>query len=144
MAVTVGLYGLLLKSLTQGKVDFTNDVFKAMLCTSAYVYNQNTHQFKSAVNNEIVGSGYTPGGVVVEGVDVSYSSKILTITASNLAWPVATFTGARQLIVYDDSWETEATKPLVCCINFGANVNSTSQSFYYNWPGGVMCQLAVP
>lgn len=47
------LFGLALKSLATKQVDFQNDTVKAMLLTSGYSPNYDTHQFKSDLTNEL-------------------------------------------------------------------------------------------
>lgn len=144
MAVTSVVYSRFLASLANNEINFNTHVFKAMIVGSSYVPNQTAHQYKSSVTGEIVGSGYTAGGQTVSGVSATVSGKILTITAGNLSWPMVTFMAAKYIVVYDDYGPTQASKPLVCYINFGANLSASSQSFYYNWPSGKMIELAVP
>ena len=62
MAVTAHVYGLAQAGLMSKTIDLVNDAIKVMLCTSAYVPNQDAHQFKSDITGEVVGTGYTAGG----------------------------------------------------------------------------------
>jgi hypothetical protein len=46
-----------------------------MLTTSTYVPNQDTHDFRDDVTNELAaGGGYSAGGVTLSGVAVTYDS----------------------------------------------------------------------
>jgi hypothetical protein len=146
MAVTTKVYGLLAKSMANGLVDFENHSLKAMLCTNVYVPNQDTHQFKNSISGEVVASGYAAGGLAINGRTINYNSveNLITVNASNLVWPSITMTGARYLVVYDDSYSTPATKPLILYVDFGANMDAAGQSFYYNWPSGVLIKFQVP
>lgn len=65
-------------------VDYLSDTIKAMLTTSAYSENLDSHETKSDVTNEITGTGYTAGGVTL-------SSKTVVYTAAN-SWGVAAAT----------------------------------------------------
>lgn len=47
------MYGLFLKSLANKEIDLDTDTLKAMLCTSAYTPDQDTHQYKSSITNEV-------------------------------------------------------------------------------------------
>ena len=43
-------------------IDLTTDVMYMLLVTSAYTPNQNTHNFRDDITNEVTGTGYTSGG----------------------------------------------------------------------------------
>jgi hypothetical protein len=141
------VYGLYLKSLALGRINVKTHVIKGLLCTAGYVPNQHTHEFKSSVDHETTGSGYAAGGQVVTGIDTIYtgSAKKLTITAGTLNWPVVTFNpGVRYLVVYDDSWPDQTNKPLMMYVDFGADQLPNNQAFYYQWPGNIMMEIALP
>ena len=74
MAASGKLYGLAFKSMVNGEINWTSHTIKAMLCTSAYTPNQDTHQYKSSVTNESAGTGYTAGGVALAGKTVNYTA----------------------------------------------------------------------
>lgn len=81
MAVVAHPYGLAAKSVFNKEIDFDTDTVKAMLMTSSYTPNYDTHQYKSSLTNEVVGTGYTAGGVTL-------ASKTVTYTAAN-SWGVS-------------------------------------------------------
>lgn len=129
MAHDAHFYGLFFKSLSNKEVDMDSDQLKAMLFTSTYAPNKDTHQYKSSVTNEVVGTGYTAGGVVIptislnydaaadvfwtDGADISFGPN-LTLTAGN---------APRGIALYDNTPATDATRPLVGYVIFrdGAN-----------------------
>src|SRR4051812_35221214 len=119
MAITAKAYGKFALSLVSKKVDLTADTIKAMLCTSGYTPDQDTHQFKSDVTSEVAnGNGYTTGGVTLTTVTVTYdaSSNTLKFDADDPTWATATIT-ARYCVFYDDTPATAATKPLICYVD---------------------------
>lgn len=63
------------------EIDYDTDAIKAMLATSSYVPNLDTHAYKSDVTNEVVGAGYTAGGATL-------GTKTVTVTAAN-SWATA-------------------------------------------------------
>ncbi|MCQ4148656.1 hypothetical protein [Rhodococcus qingshengii] len=134
MAVTGKLFGLAFKSMINGEINWTSHTIKAMLCTSAYTPNQDTHQYKSSVTNEAAGTGYTAGGVALAGKTVTYTAgtNTLILDASDTQWPDSTVTG-RYLILFDDTPSTDATKPLIGYIDFGADVSTTAGVFTSVW-----------
>ena len=82
---------------------------------------------------------------MITGINPTYSgsSKKLTITAGTLSWPIVTF-DAQYLVAYDDSWPDQATKPLIMYVDFGSVQSPVNKAFYYQWPSGIMLELALP
>jgi hypothetical protein len=144
MAVTAKMYGLFLKSLANKEVDLDSDSLKVMLCTSSYVPNQDTHQYKSSVTNEVTGTGYTAGGATLGSVTVVYDapSNTLTLDAADASWPTSTLT-ARYAVVYDSTPATDATRPLIAYVDFGADVSSTAATFTLAWDAAGIVTLTA-
>lgn len=138
MAVTSKIYGLALKSLAQGKINFTGATAKAMLVANTYTPNQDTHQFKSDVTGELpTANGYTARGVTLTTKTDAYNTTTNTVTldCDDPAWAAATLT-ARYLIFYMDTG-TDATSALISYVDFGADMSSTNAAFTYQVdPGG--------
>lgn len=130
MAVTALVYGKFLSSLANKEVDLDTDTLKIMLCTSTYTPNQDTHQYKSSVTNEVTGTGYTATGATLGSVAVSYTAgtNVFMLDAADAVWTTATIT-ARYAVIYDASPATDATRPLICYIDFGADVTATAGDF---------------
>lgn len=129
MAVTVAAYGLAQQSLANAEIDFDTDTIKVMLCTSSYTPNQDTHQYKSSVTNEVTGTGYTAGGATLASKTVTYTSGTNTITldAADPSWTSSTITA--RFAVFYKSTGTDSTSPLICYWNFGADQISTAATF---------------
>lgn len=127
MAVTAKLYGLFLKSLANKEIDLDTDTLKVMLCTSSYSPNQDTHQYKSSVTNEVSGTGYTAGGKTLTGVTVTYDTgtNTLTLDADDVTWSSSTIT-ARYAVFYDD---TATDDPLIAYWDLGQDEVSSSGNF---------------
>jgi hypothetical protein len=88
MAFTLSWYSKALANLLGGEaggdafaVDFLSDTIKFMLTTSTYAPNLDTHETKADVTNEVVGTGYSAGGVTL-------SSKTITVTPAD-SWATA-------------------------------------------------------
>lgn len=144
MAVTAKLYGLFLQSLANKEIDLDSDSLKVMLCTNAYIPNQDTHRYKSSVTNEATGTGYTAGGADLSGVAVSYNagSNTLTLDANDVAWNSSTVT-ARYAVIYDATPGSDATRPLIAYADLGADVGSTSSTFQITWAAGGIATLSA-
>jgi hypothetical protein len=98
------------------------------LVTSSYTQSKGTHVSRADITNEVVGTGYTAGGVactVSGAIDTTNHRYDVTITGPSLANASIT---ARQMIVYKNSG-TAATDYLVSAIDFGTDVVSTASTF---------------
>jgi hypothetical protein len=126
------MYGLFLKSLANKEIDLDTDTLKAMLCTSAYTPDQDTHQYKSSVTNEVTGAGYTATGQALTGVGVTYTAgtNVLMLDATDPAWAASTIT-ARYIVFYDSSPATDATRPLIAYDDFVTDQISSNGTFTY-------------
>ncbi|GAA2436201.1 hypothetical protein [Mycolicibacterium llatzerense] len=132
---TSKFYGKFLQSLCNKEIDIDSDTLKVMLCTSSYTPDQDAHRYKSDITNEVTGTGYTAGGVTVTPVTVSYDSatnKLSFSSTSNPTWTTSTIT-ARYAILYDSTPATDATRPLILYVDFGADISSTAATFSVPW-----------
>lgn len=134
MAVTAKWYGQALLSAFNKEINLGTDVLKVMLCTSSYIPDQDAHRYKSSVTNEVVGTGYTATGQALTSVTVTYNASTNTVmmTAAATTWASSTIT-ARYAVIYDSSPATDATRPLLCYVDFGADVVSASGAFTITW-----------
>lgn len=125
------LYGLLFKSAFNKEVDFDSDNLKVMLCTSGYTPNQDTHQYKSDVTNEITGTGYTAGGQTLTGVTIAYNAATNTymLDANDPVWPNSTLSAVKYAVFYDDTPATAAAKPLIAYWIFDQEETSAAGNF---------------
>jgi hypothetical protein len=130
MAVTAKLYGKFLTSLGNKEVDLDSDTLKVMLCTSSYTPDQDAHQYKSSVTNEVTGTGYTATGQALTSVAVIYTGGTNTyaLDAADPSWIGSTIT-ARYAVFYDSTPASDATRPLIAYWDFGADVSSSGGPF---------------
>ncbi|WP_280319815.1 hypothetical protein [Nocardia wallacei] len=138
------LYGKVFTSAFNKEIDFNSDTIKAMLCTSAYTPDQDTHQYKSDVTNEITGTGYTAGGVTLANCTISYdgATNTLKLDCDDFSWTGATFT-ARNLVIYDSTPGSDATRPLIMYVTFAADIPVTSSTFSVTVNAGGLCTVTV-
>lgn len=132
MAVTAKAYANLAVTLANKEVNFGTDALKVMLCTSSYTPSQGTHKYKSSVTNEVSGTGYTAGGATLGSVTVAISGNVTTLDAADTSWTTSTIT-ARYAVIYDGTPGTDATRPLIAYVDFGADVVSTAGTFTITW-----------
>src|SRR5678815_1125526 len=123
MAVTHFIYGKWFTSLGNKEADVNSDTFKTMLTTVTYVPNQDTHQYKSDVTNEITGTNYTATGVSIGSGTDTYTggTNVYAVDfATDAAWTTASFT-CRIGVNYDSTPGTDATRPLMTYVDMGAD-----------------------
>lgn len=132
MAVSAKMYVKAIQSAFNKEIDLDTDVIKVMLTTSAYTPSQTAHQYKSSVTNEVSGTGYTAGGATLGSPTVGTSSLTFTFDAADTSWTTSTIT-ARYAVIYDSTPGTDATRPLLAYVDFGADVSSTAATFTITW-----------
>lgn len=125
------VYGHCIDNLNMTAFNFneTSNNYKAMLVTSTYTPNQDTHEFRTSVTNEVGNSGsYTSGGgattVTVTKDDANNRSDV---TFSSVSFTSATIT-ARAAVIYRDTGAA-ATDELIAYVDFGSDVSSTNGTF---------------
>ena len=122
------LYNSFFRDLLKGDIDFDTATVKAMLTTNSYTENKD-HDRRDDITNEITATGYTAGGVtltpVVSAVDTTNDRVTLTLPAAT--W--SAFTGTARRLIYYVSTGTASADPLIACVDFGAVVTRTAQTF---------------
>jgi hypothetical protein len=133
MAVTAKWYGKGLLEVFKKGLDWHNDTIKVMLCTSSYTPDQDTHDYKDDVTNEISGDGYTAGGEELTSKTSTYigATNKIKLSAANSTWSSASFT-ARTAIIYIDTG-VDATSLLLGYADFGADVTVANGTFVIQW-----------
>ncbi len=134
MPVTAFWYAkAFLNAFTQAKgLDWDTNAIKLMLTTSAYVPNQDTHEDKADVTNEVTGAGYTAGGQALASKTISNTNNVVTLDAADVTWSASTIT-ARRAVLYDDSGATDADKALLLWVDFGQDESSNNGDFTVQW-----------
>lgn len=144
MAVTSKWYSQAFDSAFKKKIDVSADTFKVVLVTSSYTFDQDTHNFKDDITNEITGTGYTAGGATLTSPTFNYTSGTNTFAfdGADVAWTSATFT-ARGAVIYDATPGTDATRPLLVFVDFGADVTVTAGTLTLTWDSAGVASITV-
>lgn len=118
-----------IRSALTGAIDFDTDTFKIMLVTDSYTADEDTHEDRADVTNEVTGTGYTTGGgtttVTVGSVDAA--NDRVDISFSDVSFTSSTITAAGGVIY--KSTGTASTDLLVAFLDFGGNVSSSNGTF---------------
>ena len=142
--VTGKLFGLVFTALWNKEVDYLADDIKLMLTTSTYVPNQDTHDYKNDVTNEVTGTGYTAGGKALTGKTVTYTAGTNkhVLDADDVTWTGSTIT-ARIGALYDNTPATDATRPLIGYQDFIADKSSDAGDFTVQWDAAGIVEITV-
>jgi hypothetical protein len=143
MAVSAKWYGQALLKALNKEIDFDTDVIKVMLCTSAYVPDQDAHVYKDvSVTSEVTGTGYTAGGATLASKTIAYTAatNIIALDAADVTWAASTIT-ARYAVIYDDS--PASSKPLLAYVDFGADQSSNNGNFTITWDANGILKITV-
>jgi len=123
------IYNSAVDDMAKGAIDFDTDTFKVMLVTSSYTPNKDTHDKRDDVTNEVSGTGYTAGGVTSAcTVTKNTANDRVTLSFAAVNWASSTIT-ARGAVIYKSRGGASSADELVCYVDFGADVSSSSATF---------------
>lgn len=135
MSGTWHWYGNGMLKVMTGAIDLDTDTFKMMLCTSSYTPDQDAHDFRNDVTNEVTGTGYTAGGATLSGIGATYDSATnqVRIKWTDPTWSTSTIT-ARVAVIYKSRGGASSADELVAyCVESG-DVTSTAATFTADLP----------
>ncbi len=123
------IYNSALDDMARNNIDFDTNTFKAMLVTSSYTPNKDTHDFRDDVTNEVTGTGYTAGGATsAVTVTKDTANDKVTIEFGVVSWPSSTLT-ARGCVYYKSRGGASSADELVAYNDFGSDVSSAGGTF---------------
>ena len=123
------IYNSAIDDMARNNIDFDTNTFKAMLVTSSYTPNKDTHDKRDDVTNEVSGTGYTAGGVTTAcTVTKDTANDKVTLQFAAVSWASSTIT-ARALVIYKSLGGAASADALVAYNDFGSDVSSTSGTF---------------
>lgn len=125
--ITAGLTNSFKEELLLGIHDFSVDVMKIALYTSAAVLGPNTLEYTSV--GETSGVGYVATGEVLTGVVVTRTNNVAFVSFDNPTWNAATFI-TRGALIYNSSKSNRS----VGVLNFGLDQTMLSQQFQIQFP----------
>lgn len=127
MAITQGMCSSFKEQLLKGEHDFDVNTFKIALYTSAATLSSATTVYTTS--NEVVGVGYTAGGINLTGTTVSLTGTIAFVDFNDAVWTGSTIT-ARGALIYNASSGNKA----VAVLDFGSDKTSTTGDFTVQFP----------
>lgn len=125
--------------LYQGIHDLLTDTLKIALYTASADLNLSTTAYSTA--NEISGSGYSAGGIVLTGVTINTSGYIAYVNFNNAVWSPAAFT-ARCALIYNSSKANRS----IAVLDFGSDktaINTFTVTMPTNTPTTALIRSSV-
>jgi hypothetical protein len=108
----VGQYG----TTAARRIDFAGDNLYCSLHGVGYVPNQDTDDFFNDATNEVSGTGYTAGGVLLTGKSISWDAATneFRFDFDDIVWgPGATISGIRVAVISKRTGGASSTDPLI-------------------------------
>ena len=138
---TASQYGQFTLHAWNKRIDLVNDDIRAGWFKDTRAPNRDADDFYDdlvAASNESTATGYTANGQALAGKAVAYDSATdqTRYTASDNVWNAITSTsgnGPQYVIVYDRTPATDATRPLISYVNFGAVQVINGVNFTVDW-----------
>jgi hypothetical protein len=146
MAVSANWFGNAFVKAFNKEIDFDSDTIKCALFTNAHAPDQDVDTYYDAANGmtEVSSSGtnYTTGGATISSPTMTYTgaTNVLKFSGGNVSWTTSTIT-ARYAIVYDST--PASNKPLLCYVDFGADVISSNGTFSITWDAAGIATVTV-
>lgn len=135
MAITSALCTSFKKELLERKHDFnttSGHTFKIALYTSSATLGASTTAYTTS--NEVVGTGYTAGGIALTNIDPTSGGTTAFIDFADATWTSATITAAGALIYNTTTDGGTGTTNAVAVISFGGDKTSTNGDFVIQFP----------
>ena len=142
---TNAVYGNYPLKAIVGAVNFTTNTVKCALISNAYTPNVDTDIFFGApATYQGSGTGYTAGGVTLTTKTATYNASTNTamLDADDITFTGVTLSAVRYAVFYEYSG-SNATSPLICYMDFGADRNPTAQNLQITLPSTGLVYLTV-
>jgi hypothetical protein len=105
--------------LPQAVHNLLTDTIKLALYTSSATLDENTTVY--SVTNQVVGTGYSAGGVVLTGVTINTANNVVYVDFNDAVWNPASFTAAGGLI-----YNASKSNKSIAVLSFGADKIATN------------------
>ncbi len=133
-----GLYGLTLEKQMNATSLPTNGLesetaVKVLMVTDSEAPNFDTHDFRNDIAQEVTGTGYTAGGVVITGTELTLSGGVLTYDAADASWSSSTIANPMAAVGYFGRGGASSADELVFLSDFVTAASSSSGTFTVQW-----------
>lgn len=144
MTMASGLYVATVRDSVKNTIalDVTSVLNKVAMYTNVLTPNFNSDPSSYSATNEVTGTGYTAGGIVIASPTLVISLGNLVFDIADSAWAGSTITNAHGATIYADALTPKAN---IVTVDFGADFSTVAGTFTIQWPaGGVWSLDLVP
>jgi hypothetical protein len=121
------IFDSFLYSLATGQINISTATFKVMQVSASFTPDRGVHSLKSQVTNEVTGTNWTTGGIIIP---VSVSVDTVNHQTNFLIGPFeqnnVTISNIRYSIIYEASG-IDSTSNLVAYIDWGTSISKTAE-----------------
>lgn len=131
-----GYYGLTLEKQlidTLGVSLESETLIKVLMVEDGYTPDFNVHDFRNDITNEVAGTDYTAGGVVITGTEITLASGLLTYDANDVSWASSTIPNAMAAVGYVGRGGASSADELIWLSDFVTAASSTNGTFTIQW-----------
>lgn len=131
---------------TQLAVNLDGDTIKAALYPSTITPDFNATAANAAYNagvysgTELSGTGYTAGGATLGSTTFTGSGGIATFDAADVSWASSTITGARGVLIYDN---TLAGKNALALVDLGSSYSTSNGTLAITWSASGIFRITL-
>tara|TARA_R110000751_G_scaffold110409_1_gene207976 strand:- start:67 stop:492 length:426 start_codon:yes stop_codon:yes gene_type:complete len=136
MAITSGISISFRSQIMLGEHDLDTNSIKLALYSSSASLSDGTTVYTTS--NEVVGTGYSAGGVVLTGIDVTTDSSVAVVSITDAVVTASTIT-ARGALIYNASKSNKA----IAVFDFGADKSSTAGDFTIQFPAAAAATAII-
>lgn len=139
MAVTNKWYGSAMLQAFDKEIDFLADNIAVTLHTLTYTPDQDVHDYRDDVTNELgTANGYTAGGQNLGSKvnDYTGGTNVNAFKAADVVWTASGALTARTAVVSDITPGTAATNPLMTYHQSDADITATDAAWTFDIPAG--------
>lgn len=136
MAITAsGMYGLTLEKFFNATALPTNGLesetaVKVLMVLDAETPDFNADNFRDDVTaNEVSGTGYSAGGVVITSTELTVSSGVLTYDSADPSWSTSTIANAMAAVGYFVRGGADTADELIWLSDFVSAASSSAGLF---------------
>lgn len=128
------IYNSFKRDIMNGSIDLDTDTIKVMLVTSTYTPDQDAHDKRDDITNEVAGTGYSSGGAALanKSVTADNTDNEGVFDADDLTWASATIT-ARGAVLYKSRGGAASADELIMYFDFTSDQTSTNGNFTLQW-----------
>jgi hypothetical protein len=136
MAITSGITISFRREILLGEHDLDTNSLKLALYTNAASLSDGTTIYTTS--NEVVGTGYSAGGVVLTGIDVTTDSSVAVVSITDAVVTASTIT-ARGALIYNSSQANKA----IAVFDFGSDKSSSNGDFTVQFPAAAAATAII-